>query len=140
MRVAVLFGLFAASCVDASGPPVADLASVDGSALETVTCAQSLADYCAQQDCVSNLATAVTSKAWCGDMGGRFATYRTCDGVVLVKVSGVDSGTIYAYDAATGELQAVLWFANTQGGCLAGPTELELQGCRGETLICPTSS
>jgi len=140
MRLAVLLAALGCSCVDVHGTAPADLAAVDGSAPETVACPESLADYCAQHDdCVDNLAAAETSPAWCGDMGGRFAGYVVCDGHVIVWSHGVDSGAGYVYDSSTGGLVAIVWYSNTQGGCVAGPTSLEIQGCRGETRICPTS-
>jgi hypothetical protein len=139
MRAAVLFAALGCSCVDTRGTATADLAAVDGSAPETVACTQSLADYCSQNECVADLTTAETSTAWCGHMGTRFADYTACDGYVIVWASGTDSGAGYVYDSATGALVAILWYANTQGGCVAGPMSLEIQGCRGETRICPTS-
>jgi len=139
MRVALLFAALTCSCADAHGTAAADFAVVDGSAPEILSCAQSLADYCSQHACVTDLATAETA-VWCANMPGFHASYSACDGYVIVRVGGVDSGTGYIYDGATGALSAIVWFSNTQGGCLAGPTTFELQGCRGETRICPTSS
>jgi hypothetical protein len=139
MRVALLIAALSCSCVDGHGTAPADLATTadDGSAPEKLACAQSLADYCAQHVCVRDLTTAETSTGWCQDMGvALFAYYATCDEYVLVYASGIDSGSVYAYDAATGELQAVLWYANVNGGCLAGPPEFEFQGCRGRSPIC----
>ena len=139
MRSALLIAALSCSCADGHGTAAADFATSadDGSAPETLACPQSLEDYCTHHVCVRDLTTAETSTGWCQDMGvALFANYVTCDVDVLVYASGVDSGSVYAYDAATGELQAVLWYANADGGCLAGPLEFEFQNCRGRTPIC----
>jgi hypothetical protein len=140
MRITVAVAMLVCSCADRPGAGPADLAATDGSAPLTLACQQSLADYCAQHAdvCGRDLTTAETSSSWCRDLGSAsFATYSTCDGYVAVTANVVDSGTEYLYDAATGELVAVLWYANINGGCLAGPAEFTLQGCRGHTRICP---
>ena len=140
MRISVVAAMLLCSCAETPGAGPADLAATDGSAPLTVACTQSLADYCAQLGdvCGRDLTTAETSSSWCGDMGSAlFATYATCDGYAMVTASSVDSGKNYVYDTATGQLVAVLWYVNSEGGCLAGPAELTVQGCRGETRICP---
>ena len=140
MRIIVAVAMLVCSCGGTPEAGQADLAATDGSLPLTIACSQSLADYCAQNAdvCSRDLTTAETSSAWCRDMGSAlFATYSTCDGYVLVTASSVDSGINYVYDATTDQLAAVLWYNSGAGGCLAGPGEWTLQGCRGDTRICP---
>ncbi len=137
MRATWLLAALICACGDKESPPPADLAPDDGSAPVTFVCAQPLADYCAQQVCITDLSAAETTMQWCVPTGGGpFAYDSTCAEHVLVYVSGIDAGTVYVYDATTGALEAVLAYANVSEGCLAGPSEIEIGGCRGQSPIC----
>jgi hypothetical protein len=134
------FGLLATalvlSCSAPSHSSTADLA-MPSHDVGTLRCQQPLDTYCAHVECIGDLATARQPATWCSDAGGPPLVYtQSCAGFTLVFTIATDSGPGWVYDTATGNLVAVLGRANTDGGCTAGPAEIELLACGGDTQIC----
>ena len=138
MRSLALVAAAVLSSCTASRPtsvPVADLATPLHD-WGTVACPESLDAYCATASCNRELSTA--PEAWCGN-GLPGAVSGTCAGYVYVRQVWIDAGTTWIYDAATGTLVAVLWFANVDGGCSGGPGQLELRACSEGSGLCAVS-
>jgi hypothetical protein len=84
----------------------------------------SLDSYCSQQSvtCVRDWATAQRPSTWCPDGGftasPRISIFTGCGGFNMVWVTGVDTGALYLYDAASGQLVGV--GSVSSGACFAG--------------------
>jgi hypothetical protein len=150
-----------ASSFPAGGPPAdaslgdagtdadagANACVVDGG--PGIRCAESLATYCApggnhvgfpNGGCTSTLPSVQASPP-CSSADGLQTWFESCGPLELMAMSGIDFGTTYVYDVASGALIAVMEFSDPQGpSCAAGPTCLAVPSCGAPQMVCGTDA
>jgi hypothetical protein len=119
-------------------------ASACGSSAPTITCAESLADYCSQSLCVKHIELSASvgssESSFCSQCGAacskqEYAFQDCADGALEVSTqlgtatesSGIDIVT-YLYDANTLDLTAVLHSTKASLTCLGGQETLSSHG------------
>jgi hypothetical protein len=123
-------GLFCASACGSSSTP-------------TLTCAESLADYCSQSSCVKHIELSAsvgsTESSFCSQCGApcsqqEYAFEDCADGTVELSTqlgstaTGVIDIVTYLYDATTFDLTAVIHSTKASLTCLGGQQTLSSHG------------
>src|SRR4026209_1707729 len=96
--------------------------SSDSSASDGGMCEGTVEAVCSQKPCImqwpqdlSTFCSVATSPDWAG-------IHDSCGPYRVFDNSGVDSGSMYYYDRATGQLVAIVRFINYDRKCIAGPS------------------
>lgn len=111
-----------------------------------VRCTESLASYCAPSGnhvgltnggCMTTLQS-VQANPPCASAGLQ-TMFESCGPLELLSISGIDFGTTYFYEAASGDLIAVTvtGLSDLQGpSCIAGPPCLAIPNCGPSQMVC----
>jgi hypothetical protein len=110
-----------------------------------VRCSESLASYCAPSGnhagfsnggCTTTLQSAQANPP-CASADGLQTMFESCGPLELLSMSGIDFGTTYFYEAASGELIAITSLSDPQGvSCVAGPPCLAIPNCGAPQVVC----
>ena len=118
LTILVLVAIVLAGCTS-SGPA----APVDAGDDAGLSCADTVAHYCAGSDCpLDDTAPAATYCAR-GGGGGLWVDREACNGTTAVVVHGKDTWTAFYYDAS-GALVGIAHSVVSNVRCLAGPPVL----------------
>jgi hypothetical protein len=118
-----------------SGRPISQPDETDAISPFDVACSQPLdPSQCdPAKGCFLDLATAKTQTVYCERGGGDAigAYWVPCDdGHELIDLGYSDWGTTFVYSTRTGQLEAMVGYANSPIMCFEGPPRLDVRGCR----------
>lgn len=126
VRFAFVVGSLMLPAGAACSSPVSSVPADAGSGATTdagLQCKNTVAEACAQRPCVTQWPA--DPSAFCSiahqQPAGIEGVYDPCGSYRVFVDEGVDGGSVYYYDPATGTLVAIVQFLNYTRTCIAGP-------------------